>query len=135
MSGRWYPRRIRATDRPRPASAPADRPRSGFESLSYSHFHRLIHKLAMPQLECQESPNGVPVVGSIVGFVLAKQIFDELAAEIASAKSARGEQSIMGQLTHPPVGLEPRRHRNPEPVLLLFANLHREQLLESALEK
>src|SRR5215510_13689891 len=112
-SGRCSWTRFRTRVGPtRPAWAAA-LPRCEPPSLSCTRPYRLIHELAMPQLQNEKSPEVVAVVGGVVGLVLAHQVFQKRLLEIAALQCARRKQNIPRKFPQPRVGFEPGSHRNP----------------------
>src|SRR4051812_4155016 len=108
------------------AGAPRTRIPACIPPASYRYPYRFVNSLAVPHLENQEGPERVAIVGGVFRFVLTKQVFDEVAAEVAALERARGKQNIVRQFAQPPVRLEPRRYRNTEAVFLLLDNLGRQ---------
>src|SRR5215471_7597378 len=90
---------------------------------------------AMPELEHQDSPEQVAVVGCRVGPMTIQQFLHRAGAEVSTCPGACREQGLTGQLLESRVIPKPDARGHAKTVLALRENLRRQDLPEGAFEE
>src|ERR1017187_6787755 len=126
---RWYSRQSRSAGLPSLIGGSAVQIPLEFPLLSSGHPHRRIDHPLVPQLQQQEHPENIAVVGAIVrSFEHVEEMFDRFPFEVSPPESTIGNQRVARERVHLRVRFHPRRHRNSEPVFLLLDDLDRQQV-------